>query len=537
MNKTSSRNFSKSISRKAVNLHPQKHDKQISTSKKSVIKNKEEINPTQIITEMNELKCLQISLCSITYDSFNLEEIKKMIIPKFSNDKERLYQLILSLFCLFISRPHFEEIYIQIFELVSQQVKIFFSSEELFLILKERLPIRLNLLLYLMENHYISIECLQELFERDVPFYYCFFYPEIKKLFPNRTSRIDHKVKGIKNFKEKRKLGMNDDPLYLAIRFDKIDEFQQIISLQNISLISKINFSFFECISLIEANCNEMQLIDYAALFGSVKVFRYIFLNRNLKANPLPITLPTMATFGGNVEIIRLVEQSMKVYFFSTHLETAIFYWHNDIAIHYHDVFNFQYGIDCMLRSIFMFNIDFFLFLQNENLPINLQEINEDKRKHYTALHSAVTMGSLLLVKYLLFVKNADPNILDADQRTPLYLAVKENVYDIAEFLIQQKNIRKDLTIVNKNTLLMESVSTGNMKMVQLVLKYGNINKSNYLQKNSQGQNVLDVAKAYSNYYFGATKIKYKKIHDYIISAISQKKEVKFTRLDFHDGM
>lgn len=94
-----------------------------------------------------------------------------------------------------------------------------------------------------------------------------FLEEEKKKSAESDLSKID-----MKNFENNRKLGEDNSYICQLIRYDSIDEFISFTNQNNLSLSSKIQSSIFETNSLL------MQK-EYAAFYGSVKIFQYLQSN------------------------------------------------------------------------------------------------------------------------------------------------------------------------------------------------------------------------------------------------------------------
>ncbi|OHS95608.1 hypothetical protein TRFO_38306 [Tritrichomonas foetus] len=98
--------------------------------------------------------------------------------------------------------------------------------------------------------------------------------------------------------------GTNTDALYQVIKNDDIDEFLRMVSNSNINIRTKIiDASLYERWSIFESK--ELFLIEIAAMFGSISIFKFLMMNNDGKTNKLS----QFAVAGGNIEIIHLCEQ------------------------------------------------------------------------------------------------------------------------------------------------------------------------------------------------------------------------------------
>ncbi|OHT14527.1 hypothetical protein TRFO_15042 [Tritrichomonas foetus] len=94
-----------------------------------------------------------------------------------------------------------------------------------------------------------------------------------------------------------------ENELSLIIRNDDCDKFQNICSSPAFKLNSRI-----ESIGITKIMPNPQEnptLIEYAAFFGSIKIFKYLLIH----IDSLPQSLVLYAVSGGNIEILHLCEQ------------------------------------------------------------------------------------------------------------------------------------------------------------------------------------------------------------------------------------
>ena len=109
----------------------------------------------------------------------------------------------------------------------------------------------------------------------------------------------------IDQYKKMRDSGEPDDELTLALRHDDVDKFQSIISSGHFDVKSGIvPYNIYE-----EFVPNgKTNYLNYAAAYGSIKCFKYLILNHDT------INKRTFkyAVYGGNFEIIKIVDQKQK---------------------------------------------------------------------------------------------------------------------------------------------------------------------------------------------------------------------------------
>lgn len=148
-------------------------------------------------------------------------------------------------------------------------------------------------------------------------YYPNYFSPEFKLLFATKekvrqgmtrkfglSPPTGSVVSESEKFDKKRFEGENDDQICRLIREDEIESFTQYISKANISLSSTVGSSIFETNSfLINKNPS---LIEYAAFFGSLKIFNYLMENK-IELTP---SLWLYAIHSNKMELIHILENN-----------------------------------------------------------------------------------------------------------------------------------------------------------------------------------------------------------------------------------
>lgn len=116
------------------------------------------------------------------------------------------------------------------------------------------------------------------------------------------------------DFEEKRRIGENDSIICELIRNDSIDEFISYIGKNDVSNDLQIFDSIYETNNflykeLIQPNEYYMtSLIDYAAFFGAISIFKYLKIN-NAHIDPL---IWLYAIHGNNHQIIHIIEETIQ---------------------------------------------------------------------------------------------------------------------------------------------------------------------------------------------------------------------------------
>ena len=141
------------------------------------------------------------------------------------------------------------------------------------------------------------------------------------------------------NCLQKLQIGENDSYLCSLIRQDSIKEFVQYVNQTHLDIKNKIKPSLFETNSLLIEK--EATLIEYAAFFGSIKIFLY--LKKNYEQ--LDPDVMIYAIHSQNVDLIHIIEGETNNW--PPHLcmecyKEAIKCHHNEIA----DYFKINYLLD-----------------------------------------------------------------------------------------------------------------------------------------------------------------------------------------------
>lgn len=222
----------------------------------------------------------------------------------------------------------------------------------------------------------------------------------------------------------------NDDVEELKKALNPLFEFDSIIKP-----------SIFEPCYFIQ---REPSLILCSAYFGSVKCFKYLILNHadvNKRDNDSR-TLAQFAVAGGNVEIVRLVEQCGCNFSDTAHIATHFF--HSDIFEWLHltkfpdlnkDNFD-RYSI--LHHAAYSGNIGVLVMCINSGCDVN--KFNNPLYCE-TPILKAAENGKSDAVKILLSVKEIDPNI-KCNSETPLMFAARNGRDECVNILCHSDKVK-----------------------------------------------------------------------------------------------
>ena len=109
-----------------------------------------------------------------------------------------------------------------------------------------------------------------------------YFFPEIESIIDqSEREKIKKELENIepKKFNDLRQKGENETYICSLIRSDSIDDFISYVAKNNISFSSSITKSIFETNQFLLTNI-DTTLIEYAAFFGSIRIFQYLLFNK-----------------------------------------------------------------------------------------------------------------------------------------------------------------------------------------------------------------------------------------------------------------
>ena len=276
----------------------------------------------------------------------------------------------------------------QIIQFFRDSIQKYFLNYEIFDIFKNDKRILLFLIKerIIIIDKYLSSIMMNYKYEQQK--YAQFFFPELKPFMSDIYIK-ELKRKQEDNFEEKRKVGENDNYICEIIRKDSIEEFIILVTKKNLKLTQKVEHSIFETNSFLIMK--EPTLIEYAAFFGSIQIFKYLF-NNNVELTP---SLWIYGIHSDNPELIHLLVEN--------HVEPEIK----------------SYEM-CLLESIKCHHNDIANYIQNNFLSTKFKLNNNEKIFQY--------------YNYMFF-----PN--DLNQNFTFYYLCKYNYYTLVELLLMMKSI------------------------------------------------------------------------------------------------
>ena len=365
-----------------------------------------------------------------------------------------------SLFSICISQPQKIDIYVALLSkcsksIVSNFVSILFqnfNSQEVYFLAFQMITSGLLDSSYLIKNvqqlplffaNLINSNALSIILEEDSSY-------EFETLTVNALSHNNWQL-----HKWNCLYGRNSLPIAIAIRQDNVETLQQLISISNPSKDTNIPPSVYERFSFI--NGEPIKLIDFAAFFGSVNCFKYLFLNGY---ETTPNKTFTYAICGGISEIIHMCENN------NNNMNASLL---ASIQFHRHNLFEWlidtkqQNYSDPNIPNIIMkyFNVTAFISLIHRGYDPN------------NFLLPAIHSGNLKFIAYLATIQGINFNIPDINGLLPIHHACKEGFFNIVEFLIKKCGNKFDINAKAENdmTPLHYSCMKGDDRSVSLLLE------------------------------------------------------------------
>ena len=375
-------------------------------------------------------KMLQAALidyidCNTSQMEENFQNVTTIVNEQNIRKDKQEFKLLIYLISHIANNHHRSSQFIAKIEKVllayKKEISQFFTNKEIFAIFQGNKRVLLflfkqKILVFdaLIENTFKSAKCQNESYKD-------YFAPEI-----NNCGKNAEKLKTTNEFEENRSKGENDNNVCKLIRNDQVNEFKANITKSKISLTSKIMPSIFETNSFLLQN--KPTLIEYAAFFGSLNVFKYLLMN-GVKLTP---SIWVYAIHGNNFELLHILEEKCPLSNEKVSeqcLVESIKCHHNDIANYF--LTNLKIRNSNNLKneaSIENYNFSFFPNSFNENFIANLL----CEFDHYSIL------------KMLL-------NIRKLDNIKLLEIAKKKNLSDIAKLLLL--STPDDVEVIKGSTL------------------------------------------------------------------------------------
>ena len=271
------------------------------------------------------------------------------------------------------------------------------------------------------------------------------------------------------------------------------------------------NFNFNMVLEAFPTECsylrNNASLVQFAAFYGAVKCTKFLIMNNAdlNRADEQGKLTTDFAIAGGNIEIVRLLEQSGLSFFnsFQTAIEfrqTQIFNWlvnTRENIPHFIDAsliagaatnsiealqIAIEIGADINAKLPYSANgiVQSALFSAAYNGSCDALRILVTRKgidlyngtqSGLTPFHGAVQSNMLAAVKIFVKIQGLDLNCIDKKGRTPLALAAFYGHVEILKFLLQQKDINVNAQTENKKSPLTLAIQNRKIESIKVLLQ------------------------------------------------------------------
>ena len=175
---------------------------------------------------------------------------------------------------------------------------------------------------------------------------------------------------------------------------------------------------------------------DFCCLFGSLKCFKYLLLNK------CKITKETLkySITGGNQEIINIIKEKNNK--FEDSLETSVDYHRYELTNWLNE--NYKCKPVSLPKCIWYYNIHAFIYFLEHG-----HSLDETDENGFTCLHSAFMIGSLPIVQYLI-EKGVNIEAKIMKEKHPFILHLHKAIFQLFNILLKQMLILKKKIKTNK---------------------------------------------------------------------------------------
>lgn len=389
------------------------------------------MNAQAYIAKMKNIQGALLELLdNIEYSDSDLQQFTKMITDQNVQDEmlKDFLHLLSKMSADHQRSPHLIKKVEYILAFLKKEIISKFSNTSLFNIFKKNKRI----LLFLIKERFIEIDEYLHDFMSDHNDYIDYFAPELISYMSNEARNEEEDDL----FEENRRIGENHNYICKLIRDDSVKEFISHVNKANLPIKkAQIQQSCFET-NWFLINQFEISLMEYAAFFGSLKIFKYLYLNDE----NITDSIWQYAIHGNNAEIIHLLEEKLDM-----NPEYSLYY-----ALLFHNYEIADYLINNYDLNEFC-NSDSIQFYMMKNY--NFKFLNE---------------------KY----------ILDSNLNESLIFLSKYNYIDLVKLLLSNKDINKVVFTDNYYPIHC-AISNGNIEFVKFLLKFpiikANLNAILYL--------------------------------------------------------
>ncbi|KAK8836792.1 hypothetical protein M9Y10_037314 [Tritrichomonas musculus] len=464
------------------------------------------MNTQEFLNQMKEIQNqLLIFIESETDEKESYDDFVTLLENHKIQDNQYRLKSFLHLLSKITDHYHTKDFYSKIDQIllyIKKDIPKFFTNYEIFQIFKSNKRI----LLFLIEEQLLIInKSIAKIISNDqfrLSNYHLYFWPEIKSFLPQEET-----FELPQYFYINRKNGENEDYICQLIQKDLVEDFIAYTTKTNISLLNtKIKPSIYETNNFLLQN--KPTLIEYSAFYGSIQIFRYLFMN-NVELKPI---LWLYSIHSNNADIIHFLEEKKVKYMNECLLES--------IKCHHINITNFllanySKNEERDSESIFLPSLEFynFNFIQDELIDQVMYFIGfcmfdyfifvdsllktgdiVVKSKISSALVHAVEAENIEIVKLLLKCSKIDVNHSFVSKnhkktigKNALCAAVEKENIDIIKLLLENEKINPNIAMIEKDintksesikekTPLHIAIQNKNLEIIKLLLSLKSIN-------------------------------------------------------------
>ncbi|OHS95391.1 hypothetical protein TRFO_10526 [Tritrichomonas foetus] len=356
--------------------------------------------------ELDQMICLQRHLFGLSEETYE-DTLQYLNNSNFLNDRQLFRELIYSISKAVVKRPLVLHLYYKILTHLADKIKSFFDSDEILRMI--RIPF---LLPKFLEIGVVDISTIIRMSRIDFSLFSInapeikaadpkFFDEQLNLLKPEQRKEIESA-----NFemdKMHRMNGINIDPIALSIRFNNLDEFKKLLQETQNDVNSQIVISKYELCVMVSDYIKMPTYIEYAAFFGSLDVFKYLVEQNAILSD----RLPEFAIAGGNMEILRIIEEK-ELDFYEACLDAAISFHRNELVDYLVENFEFKLSIDSICSCVEFSNIEILVKTLENVIDINMIDSTGEMPIYYP-----VEDCHLMILKFFLKIRNIDVNKRD----------------------------------------------------------------------------------------------------------------------------
>ena len=424
--------------------------------------------------------CLIMHAKILNLNENNLEETYTYFLNSpFLKDKLMIRKLLFMVNSLMSCKPLRFHVYFEFLKKILPFVNDFFTQDELFSIFE----LNKTILALLLDNGIIT----PILLDKNLDFYvdnqnhFFFFFREIEASAPRRYDEFIKANPEFAIFVEKNKSpeilsrhknyrlsGKNENWIAQLIQNDDIENFRSKVKREQFE--QEVFHSIYDVIPYDLYFGEYPTLVEYAALYNAVKIFKFLILEQRILYDPE--LLLRYAIAGGDQEIINILLDKGCRYDVKC-LNTAIEFHQLTLIKTIQKDAKIGFDFYSLSKSIESYNVQILNeIINDENVP--LQEPGVEKG--WTALQVAAHCGQFEVVRYLIEDLKCDPNAQNSIGNTCLQLACANGFSDIVIYLLNIEGLNINVINDAHGNALHHAVLNDHVDVVKILCR--NLTKS-----------------------------------------------------------